>query len=77
MEERARELVLNNCDESESGIKNLKSEVLLLKQQYSSNVAGSKNYTEEERIEIERLENEIQDCDKKIKNQLNRTKKLS
>jgi vacuolar-type H+-ATPase subunit H len=69
MEERARELVLNHCNDGDEDIKNLKFEVLELKKKYSSLEAGNKNYTTEEKGEIDRLLKEISDCDAVIKRQ--------
>jgi vacuolar-type H+-ATPase subunit H len=69
MEERARELVLNHCNDGDEEIKNLKFEVLELKKKYSSLEAGNKNYTSEEKGEIDRLLKEISDCDAVIKRQ--------
>ena len=72
MEERARELVLNHCNDGDEEIKNLKFEVLELKKKYSSLEAGNKNYTMEEKGEIDRLLREIGECDAVIKRQFSK-----
>lgn len=69
MEERARELVLTHCNDTDEEIRAQKFDVLDLKKKYSSFEAGNQNYTQEEKTEIDRLLKEIADTDNIIKSQ--------